>query len=269
MAENGPVLLQYDLGRQVKAFSTCRQGGVSSGAYATFNANAYCGDEVSHVVRNRELLCNKLHLDSSRLVIPHQTHHDKVYKIDEAFLMQENQTQQEHLEGIDAVMTDVPEVCVCVSTADCIPLLLYDEDNQAVAAVHAGWRGTVQKIVVNAVSAMNKAYGTDACRLKAVIGPGISLESFEVGDEVYESFNSAHFPLERIADRYPAVGGGEKWHIDLWEANRWLMQECGVKPENISLAGICTYQHNDRFFSARRAGINSGRILNGIMLAED
>lgn len=269
MVDFGPVLLQYNFGKHVKAFSTCRQGGVSKGAYATFNANAYCGDEFAHVVRNRELLCNKLCLSQSRLIIPHQTHHDKVYKIDKNFLLKEKNVRQQILEGIDGVMTDIPKVCVCVSTADCIPLLLYDDENQAVAAVHAGWRGTVQKIVVNAIIQMGKAYGTNPDRLKAVIGPGISMDAFEVGDEVYDFFRSACFPLERIAARYPAMLGGTKWHIDLWEANRWLMQECGVKNENISLAGICTYKHNDRFFSARRAGINSGRILNGIMMTEE
>ena len=232
MTDFEPVLLQDDLGKHVKAFSTCRQGGVSKGAYASFNANAYCGDEFAHVV------C-------------------------EDFVIRQT------LEGVDGLMTDIPEVCVCVSTADCIPLLLYDENNQAVAAIHAGWRGTVQKIVENAIIRMGKAYGTEPSQLKAVIGPGISMDSFEVGDEVYESFRGTCFPLERIAARYPAMLGGMKWHIDLWEANSWLMQECGVKNENISLSGICTYTNYDRFFSARRAGINSGRILNGIMLMEE
>lgn len=269
MTDFEPVLLQYDLGKHVKAFSTCRQGGVSKGAYASFNANAYCGDEFAHVVCNRELLCNKLGLSPSRLIIPHQTHHDKVYKIDKEFLLQEDFVRRQTLEGVDGLMTDIPEVCVCVSTADCIPLLLYDENNQAVAAIHAGWRGTVQKIVENAIIRMGKAYGTEPSQLKAVIGPGISMDSFEVGDEVYESFRGTCFPLERIAARYPAMLGGMKWHIDLWEANSWLMQECGVKNENISLSGICTYTNYDRFFSARRAGINSGRILNGIMLMEE
>ena len=96
--------------------------------------------------------------------------------------------------------------------------------------------------------------------LKAVIGPGISLEHFEVGDEVYEEFRGAGFDMAAVARRY------DKWHIDLWEANRLLLVEGGVCPDNIKTAGVCTYAHADRFFSARRLGIDSGRIFSGIMM---
>ena len=95
----------------------------------------------------------------------------------------------------------------------------------------------------------------------AVVGPGISLESFEVGDEVYDEFGREGFPMEEIARRY-----GEKWHIDLWKANTLQLEGEGVRSENIEVAGICTYKNYDRFFSARRLSINSGRILTGIMM---
>ena len=91
-------------------------------------------------------------------------------------------------------------------------------------------------------------------------GPGISLDAFEVGDEVYQAFCEAGFPMERIARR------DSKWHLDLWEANRLQLLEQGVPEAQVSVAGICTYRQNDRFFSARRQGIRSGRILSGILL---
>jgi copper oxidase (laccase) domain-containing protein len=97
-----------------------------------------------------------------------------------------------------------------------------------------------------------------------VIGPGISLESFEVGDEVYEAFRKEGFPMERIACRFPAAEG-EKWHIDLWECNRQQLLSLGVPEAQIQVAGVCTYKNPDQFFSARRLGIRSGRILSGIM----
>lgn len=260
-----PALLEYDLGEHVRAFSTTRQGGVSVGAYASFNANLYCGDDVQHVQQNRELLCQFLGLPFSHLLMPHQTHHDKVCKIDESFLSLSQSEREQRLEGIDAMMTDLPDVCVSVSTADCIPVLLYDDVHHAVAAVHAGWRGTVSSIVRKTVERMEEVYHTDVNDVKAVIGPGISLDAFEVGDEVYDAFQSAGFPMMQIAKRYVLSEEKTKWHIDLWEANRWELLQSGVPFSHIHLSGICTYSHNDRFFSARRAGIHSGRILNGIM----
>lgn len=260
-----PALLEYDLGEHVRAFSTTRQGGVSVGAYASFNANLYCGDDVQHVQQNRELLCQFLGLPFSHLLMPHQTHHDKVCKIDESFLSLSQSEREQRLEGIDALMTDLPDVCVSVSTADCIPVLLYDDVHHAVAAVHAGWRGTVSSIVRKTVERMEEVYHTDVNDVKAVIGPGISLDAFEVGDEVYDAFQSAGFPMMQIAKRYVLSEEKTKWHIDLWEANRWELLQSGVPFSHIHLSGICTYSHNDRFFSARRAGIHSGRILNGIM----
>jgi YfiH family protein len=145
-----------------------------------------------------------------------------------------------------------------VSTADCIPVLLYDEAHHAAAAIHAGWRGTVKRIVKKTVEAMGERFGTNPEELKAVVGPGISLEAFEVGDEVYEQFQDAGFPMAQIARRYA------KWHIDLPACNRLLLEETGV--HRIEMSGICTYQQSGDYFSARKLGVDSGRILTGIVL---
>ena len=96
----------------------------------------------------------------------------------------------------------------------------------------------------------------------ACIGPGISVEAFEVGDEVWKQFAEAGFDMDRIARRE------DKWHIDLWEANRWLLLNEGVLPYHIEVSGICTWTQHMDFFSARRQGIASGRILSGIMIKD-
>ena len=114
------------------------------------------------------------------------------------------------------------------------------------------------RIVRQTVQAMQARLGTQAADLRAVIGPGISLQAFEVGQEVYDAFLAAGFPMESIAVRH------DKWHIDLWEANRLQLKEAGV--QDIQIAGVCTYTHPDLYYSARRLGIQAGRILNGIML---
>lgn len=256
-----PQLYYYDLSERVTAFSTTRHGGVSLGNYASLNVNAYCGDTVEHIMENRRLLCRSLHLsDTSRLVIPHQVHGDEVCRITEDFFKQPETVRQTLLEGVDAVMTDVRYVCIGVSTADCIPILIYDPNHHCVCAVHAGWRGTVARIAEKAVAAMMESYGSRPSEMKAVIGPGISFEAFEVGQEVYDAFFQARFPMELISERL------QKWHINLPLCNRLQLESMGLASENIAQSGICTYANVDDFFSARRLGIQSGRIFTGIVL---
>lgn len=247
------------MGEGVRAFSTTREGGVGVGAYAGFNVTHYCGDEERAVTQARSTLCSELGIAVERLILPHQTHSSDVLCIDTPFLLLSKEEQTEILYAKDAVVTNVPNLCIGVSTADCVPVLLYDSVKGVVAAVHAGWRGTVTHIVEKCLSVMVGCYGVSPADVRAVIAPSISLEAFEVGDEVYDAFAAAAFPMERIARR---MGG--KWHIDLWEANR--LQLCGVPEDSIEVSGVCTYTRCDEFFSARRLGIKSGRIFSGIMI---
>ena len=256
-------LLEYNTSKNIRAFSTYR--GKGSDNYAEFNITHYCGDTKEHVAECRLELCKELGIEDNNLILPRQTHGNKVICIDREFIEQSKEQQTELLYGIDAIITNLPQTCIGVSTADCIPILLYDSTRRVVAAVHAGWRGTVADIAKECISTMHSRYGCLTNDIKAIIAPGISIDAFEVGDEVYETFAEAGFPMERIARRYPAAQG-EKWHIDLWEANRIQMTECGIKTENIITAGICTYKHHTEFFSARKLGIKSGRIFNGIMI---
>ena len=247
---NSPQLTYYDIGPRVVAFSTTRHGGISEGTYSAFNINRYCGDDAGHIAHNHHSLATLLAIPDNHIIMPHQVHGTEVRRIDGP--------QQEIIEGVDAVMTDVSRLCIGVSTADCIPILLYDEPHHAVCAVHAGWRGTVQRIVHAAVHAMHDTYGTEPSQLKAVIGPGISLESFEVGEEVYQQFADAGFDMTKIARMYA------KWHIDLPTCNRLQLEETGIT--DIYMSNICTYQQATDYFSARRLGINSGRIFTGVMI---
>ena len=283
-----PQLDYYEMGAGIVAFSSTRHGGCSKGNYAAFNINRYCGDDAEDIRKNREALCETLGITDDRLIMPHQVHETKVANIDEAFLALNAVERQEVMEGVDALMTNQSGVCIGVSTADCIPVLLCDRENQAVCAIHAGWRGTVKRIVMKAVEAMTEAYGTRPQQLVAQIGPGIHLDSFEVGDEVYEAFAKAGFPMEQISKKYPSdsdskfsfppplrlegAGGVDifslftyKWHIDLPACNRLQLIAAGLSPENVSVSPVCTFLQVDDYFSARRLGINSGRIFTGII----
>lgn len=247
----------------ISCFVTTRVGGSSEGAYASFNCSPFCGDEAARVLSNQQRLCMGLPQAPLQLIIPQQIHETEVRVVDHAFLSHSAQVQHEKLTGVDAVITAEPGYCVCVSTADCVPLLLYDQKQKVVAAVHAGWRGTVHHIVSDTLEVMRKQFGASGSDIYAAIGPSISPGAFEVGIEVYDAFAQEGFDMSRIS---AWKAEKQKYHIDLWEANRLQLHAFGVPDAQIECANICTYTQHDIFFSARRLGIKSGRILSGIMI---
>lgn len=242
-------------------FCTTRQGGVSKGAYASNNLSPFSGDAPIHFAENRNRLCNNLGISSHQLVIPFQTHGTEIREIDSAFFQLNPSEQQDYLHGIDALITSQPNVCIGVTTADCVPLLFVDKEKKVVAAAHAGWRGTCARMGEKVLSCFKEKYNSDINDVLVVIAPSISVEVYEVGEELVTEFEEKGFPVSQIFKKQ-----NEKNYLDLWKANQWLLLENGIKPENIEIAGICTYTNHEQFFSARRLGIASGRILSGIML---
>lgn len=192
----------------------------------------------------------------------HQVHGSRVAIIERPDMTRED------LEGYDAFITNLPGVSIGVRTADCVPVLLSDAENRVIAAIHSGWKGTVQKIAMKTIGVMETKFKTRPEDLVAVIGPSIGPESFQVGEEVAIKFKEAGFPMDAIwsfqgqGDGSPMSGGH---HIDLWEANKWILLESGVKEGNIWISGIDTFL-DPSFFSARREGIGCGRNINAIMM---
>lgn len=261
-----PELHYYSLSEDVIAFSTTRHGGAGKGNYGELNINPYCGDDTAAITANRQTLCKTLNIEDSHLLLPHQVHGIDCLEVTEDLLHTSPEERQQFLEGKDALMTDRPNICIGVSTADCIPVLLYDPRHHAAAAVHAGWRGTVNRIVKETFRKMQKCYGILPEDTIAVIGPGISLKNFEVGQEVYNAFAYNGFDMSRIACRFPCRQSPqrEKWHINLPLCNRLQLESMGVSTAHIIDSGICTYAQCGDYFSARRLGIRSGRIFTGI-----
>ena len=250
----------YQLSPRVTSFSTTRHGGCSTGNYASMNINHDCGDNEGHIAQNLDILAQKIGVAPTHIIVPHQVHGTTIRQVGEELLSLSPVSRRMILEGVDALTTNVCGICIGVSTADCIPVLVYDPIHHASAAIHAGWRGTVQRITQLTIQAMCQSFGSNPLSLLAVIGPGISLQAFEVGDEVYEVFASAGFHMPGISTRK------DKWHIDLPECNRQQLIEAGLAEEHITNTGICTYHHADTYFSARRLGVQSGRIYSGIIL---
>lgn len=158
----------------------------------------------------------------------------------------------------DALVTDAPNVFLSTMHADCQPILLVDPDRPAVAAVHAGWRGTVADIAGNAVRAMQREFGSDPAALVVYLGPAIGGCCNEVGDEVIDAWKSVASglgPLTELAITKP----GPKHHFDVARANSLLLQRAGVVPEHMEVSPICTKCEGDWWFSHRGQGAAAGR----------
>jgi YfiH family protein len=157
----------------------------------------------------------------------------------------------------DGLLAGKTGVLVGVRTADCLPLLLVDRRSRAVAAVHAGWRGSALQIAARAVEKLTKEMGARREDLEAVIGPGIGVCCYEVGEEVAGRF-AAQF--KGRFDQAVAERGGRP-HVDLAAVNRQQLQEAGVPESQIHLSGMCTRCLAGQFYSYRREGDKAGRML--------
>ena len=256
-----PVLQFASLGKfpELFHFSTTRVGGCSTNNYSSLNLGFNSGDIRENVIGNRIRLCGALEINPDRLIFPKQTHTATVKTITNGFFDSIMEAQKHFLNETDAVITNLQGVCIAVKTADCVPVLLFDSKRKVVAAIHAGWRGTVQNIVFVTIQKMIKEFGTDPSDLIAGIGPSISPEVYEVGKEVWKQFDPEFYLASN-------PGKADKKLLDLWNANYQQLIKAGVPEEQIEVARTCTFSDPDRFFSARRDGIKTGRMATGIML---
>ena len=261
-------LLQFNiLNNQigVEHFSTTRQGGVSKGPFSSLNLGNYSDDCSIDIYENRQILSRMWYMDISDFIIPHQTHSSNVLVINEAFINASPSDKIEVLYGVDASITHLRNIFLCVTTADCVPILLYDKELQVVAAIHAGWKGIVNGIIENTVNKMKEIYNTNPSHIVAAIGPSISQKNYEVGDELIAKFNKSGFDLSSVTFENKQTN---KWHIDLKLVSRNELVRLGVEPNQIETSTLCTYDESELFFSARRQTIVSGRMLSGIKLLD-
>ena len=261
-------LLQFDLLNQEKEivhFSTTRSGGVSNGTYASFNMGNFSDDDPINIYENRQILARMFYMEMDRFIIPHQTHSTRVLSVDDSFLALDHAAAIETMYGVDATITSKKGIFLCATTADCIPIILYDKKRETIAAIHAGWKGTVGRIVEKTILEMNRYYHSSPADLVAGIGPGISQARYEVGDELVDTFVREGFDLSDgvVAFR---KNPSSKWHLDLKEINRRELLRLGVAGENIEKSNLCTFEREELFFSARRQTEHSGRMLTGIMM---
>ncbi len=269
----------------VHGFST-RQGGVSAcyGGH-TLNLGLTQHDTKENVERNRALFLHTSGATSAHgrpwpLVQLRQIHSSVVHKVDAA--------SREPLAG-DGLITNAAGLLLAIKTADCVPVLVADVKRRAVGAFHAGWRGTVARVVEKGIGEMRRKFGSVPRDLRAVIGPSIRRCCYAVGSEVRAEFESQFsyadelfkevFDADALHVRYPllflnqrAPGHGElgpEIHLDLVEANRRQLQDAGIRDEHISVIEGCTACDRERFFSHRAEFGQTGRMMAVIGIRQE
>ncbi len=226
-----------------------RQGGLSQGPFASLNASATVGDEPAHVEANLERLAAAAQVAPDRIRLLSQVHGDLVIEATEV--------APQAPPTADGQWTQAPGVAIGVRTADCLPILLEDPIGRRVAAVHAGWRGVIAKIVVKAIDAL-VAQGTRPENLRAAIGPAIGPCCFEVDGDVPDRFAAAFGAA--VVRR---VEGRAKPFLDLAACVRQSLEQSGVPRGQVDALGACT-SCDARFYSHRRDQGRTGRHLSFI-----
>lgn len=232
----------------VAGFST-RHGGGSDGPYASLNLGLSVGDDAAQVRENRRRLFEAVGFSVDQLALAGQVHGAEVMEVVEAG----------GYRGYDAMVTRRPGLLLCISAADCAAVLLADAEARVVGACHAGWRGTVARVVVRTVAAMTRL-GAAPSRLRAYVSPCISAEHFEVGPEVARQFAPA------FVRRLP---GQEKRHVDLKAAIAAQLAEAGLASGRVEVSPHCTFAEADAFFSHRAQKGRTGRMMGFIGMTRD
>lgn len=253
IALNGLDLWQFELLArvpQVKHFVSDRN---SNAGGKEFTLSLSSLPDRSVIQNNRTLLAGAMNIPAGNLYFPSQVHKTNIVQVT-------RKTTQEELRDTDALITNERNVCVAALSADCVTILLYDQKNEAVGAIHSGWRGTVAKILEKTLHEMNVRFGTTGKDLIACIGPSVCQDSYEVGAEVVNEVVTAFGKDSGLI--IPQAENKAK--LDLWKANEYQLLKFGVEPANIELPNLCTVKNNTAFFSARKG--DSGRFAAGIML---
>lgn len=208
--------------------------------------------------RPAEVLASHFGLKTNRIATLRQVHGESIWVIDGTRPLDPSGSKPE----ADAVMTDQAGLVMTVRTADCLPILIWDEVKKVVAAVHAGWRGSLREIVSKTVLKMRSTFGTDPGHLWVGVGPAIGPCCYEVDAAVLNPLRD-RFAYWREVVREKPNGKGM---LDLAGWNVRQLTASGVLPSGIAVAGTCTFCHPERFYSYRRDGDSSGGMMNGIMI---
>jgi YfiH family protein len=225
----------------VNAFST-RFGGVSELPSGALNLGYFQGDDPENVAENRLRFLRAIGTEHARIITARQTHSTERWTI-------ESQEQQQSPPQCDALLTRMTNVLIGVQTADCLPILIGDTRSGAMAAIHAGWRGTAGRITERTVADLMLVHGVSPRDCIAALGPAACADCYEVGDDVIERYKKEFRYWRNLFINFKENG---KAHLDIRAANVQQLSFCGFSEDRIHVADYCTMHQNELFFSYRK-----------------
>ena len=254
-------LIRYDVLKEIPHCFTTRSGGVSQGAQSSLNMSFSRENSKKNVLENYRRVAEALPVSFEKMTHVPQLHGDHVLTVTAKEVgVGIVKPYPEGMEtfGYDAMITNVPGAVLCTLHADCVPVLLYDPEQNAVAAIHSGWRGTVLKIAEKTVGKMEQCYGTSPEDLMAVICPSIGIDRFETDGDVLEAFQNSFGILTE--DKSLVYKKKNKYHISVSGFVYRTLLAVGLKSEHIFYDTRCTYEEDTLFFSHRRDKGNTGAM---------
>lgn len=238
--------------KDIKHFSTTRIGGISEGKLESLNTGYTVNDNPKNVTANLDSLAKTIGITRSQFVSPKQTHSKNIGIVN---------STTDLFPNTDALITNKKDICIFVRTADCVPILLFDPVQKAAAAIHSGWKSTIQEISMHTIQLMQKEFGSKAKDIIAGIGPSIGPKVYEVGPELVKQF-SERYGQEHISK----IPNSDKGLLNLWSVNKQILIESGIPEKQVEVAEICTFSNPELFYSARRDGVKTGRLATGIII---
>lgn len=222
----------------ISHFVSGRRGGFSDPPYDSLNLAFHVGDNPEKVVKNRRLVAQSLGIPLNNFTFAKQVHGANVEIITEDLRGRGAIEHETAIENTDAMITAVPNICLVVLSADCVPILFYDPRKRVVAVAHAGWRGTAQLIAKKTATILKEEFNCQPSDILVGIGPSIGPCCYEVGRDVISQIERALGDGEGVVARETREGKG---FLNLWEANKRQLLEAGIPEGNIEIAKICTY----------------------------
>lgn len=233
------------------AAQSTRLGGISKSPYHSMNLGSNTEDNVNDNEKNKEIFASCIGIDTNQIVRAKQTHSDNILIAEEAG----------YFEDYDSIITNKPNLFLAVSTADCVPVLIFDKVNNAIAAIHAGWKGTMMCLVKKTLQTMYDLYGTIGNNCYAYVGPCIHQCSFEVENDVSDHFNSQYYVQD--------INNPKKYFLDIRQHNYDQLLAYDIPFSQIEVSEFNTYERTDLFYSHRKESGLTGRMWTGIMLNQE
>lgn len=244
--------------KNLNHFVTTRIGGVSKIPYEHSNMSLTVGDDSQNVINNRLNFFSQINIQSQRCVFADLRHGTNIKIIKK--IPNETFNGFYIAKNVDAMISDIPNICLLVTAADCIPISIFDKSKKVIGIVHAGWKGSVAEISLKVIEKMKNNFGSNPKDIFIGLGPSICVKHYEVGDEVIKHLNSELINNKKIVNNIK-----NKWYLDLEKLNIYQFLKAGIPIKNIETSGYCTSEDNKLFYSNRKEN-PTGRFMSGIIL---